>query len=229
MPKHLNSRNIFFIRHGQSESNVNENMAAGMNYDAPLTELGKKQAEALGERFKREGIYFDYLFTSELSRSIDTASIFLSTLGNKDIPTKRSEKLNELQIPGWRGKARNDVVTTEIQAMWGKSGKHYTPADGESEYELQKRYSEFIDKEIIFNSEIEKIPESVNIAIVVHGWALRGFFQEILEYDQSFIKKMAMDNTSISQFKYNDIGWRLVRINDSSHLEKLDENSRRYR
>ena len=44
MPKHLNSRNIFFIRHGQSESNVNENMAAGMNYDAPLTELGKKQA-----------------------------------------------------------------------------------------------------------------------------------------------------------------------------------------
>ena len=158
MPKHLNSRNIFFIRHGQSESNVNENMAAGMNYDAPLTELGKKQAEALGERFKREGIYFDYLFTSELSRAIDTASIFLSALGNKDIPTKRSDKLNELQIPEWRGKARNDVVTTEIQAMWGKSGKHYTPADGESEYELQKRYSEFIDKEIIFNSEIEKIP-----------------------------------------------------------------------
>ena len=229
MPKHLNSRNIFFIRHGQSESNVNENMAAGMNYDAPLTELGKKQAEALGERFKREGIYFDYLFTSELSRAIDTASIFLSALGNKDIPTMRSEKLNELQIPGWRGKARNDVVTTEIQAMWGKSGKHYTPADGESEYELQRRYSEFIDKEIIFNSEIEKIPESVNIAIVVHGWALRCFFQEILGYDQSFIKKMAMDNTSISQFKYNDIGWRLVRINDSSHLEKLDENSRRYR
>ena len=101
MPKHLNSRNIFFIRHGQSESNVNENMAAGMNYDAPLTELGKKQAEALGERFKREGIYFDYLFTSELSRAIDTASIFLSALGNKDIPTKRSDKLNELQIPGW--------------------------------------------------------------------------------------------------------------------------------
>ena len=64
---------------------------------------------------------------------------------------------------------------------------------------------------------------------VVHGWALRCFFQEILEYDQSFIKKMAMDNTSISQFKYNDIGWRLVRINDSSHLEKLDDNSRRYR
>ena len=62
MPKHLNSRNIFFIRHGQSESNVNEHMAAGSHKDAALTELGKKQAEALGERFKREGIYLDYLF-----------------------------------------------------------------------------------------------------------------------------------------------------------------------
>jgi len=228
MPKHLNSRNIFFIRHGQSESNVNEHMAAGSHKDAALTELGKKQAEALGERFKREGIYFDYLFTSKLSRAIDTAQIFLSKLGNKEIPTKRSEKLDELQIPGWRGKARSDVVTTEIQAMWGKSGKHYSPADGESEYELQKRYMDFIDEEIIFNNEIEKIPESINIAVVVHGWALRCFFQHILEYDQSFIKKMSMDNTSISQFKYSEIGWRLVRINDSSHLEKFDENSRRY-
>ena len=229
MPKHLNSRNIFFIRHGQSESNVNESMAAGMNYDAPLTDLGKKQAEALGERFKREGIHFDYLFTSKLSRAIDTAQIFLSKLENKDIPTKRSEKLNELQIPGWRGRTRSDVVTTEIQAMWGKSGKHYSPADGESEYELQKRYSDFIDEEIIFNDEIEKIAESVNIAIVVHGWALRCFFQHILEYDQSFIRKMSMDNTSISQFKYSDIGWKMVRINDSSHLENFDQNSRRYR
>ena len=86
-------------------------------------------------------------------------------------------------------------------------------------------YSEFIDKEIIFNSEIEKIPESVNIAIVVHGWALRCFFQEILEYDQSFIKKMAMDNTSISQFKYNDISGANASL--KSNLKSLTVTIRR--
>ena len=100
MPKHLN-REYIFIRHGQSESNVNENMAAGMNYDAPLTEL-EKQAEALGERFKRK----EFILITYLPQNLgnNTASIFLSALGNKDIPTKRSDKLNELQIPGWRAK-----------------------------------------------------------------------------------------------------------------------------
>ena len=63
----------------------------------------------------------------------------------------------------------------------------------------------------------------------MHGWALRCYFQSILEYDQSYIKKMAMDNTSISQFQYNKDGWRLIRINDSSHLESIDTKSRRYR
>ena len=63
MPIHKATRNIFFIRHGESESNVLD-LAAGYNYDAPLTEKGRLQAKCLGERFKREGISIDLLFTS---------------------------------------------------------------------------------------------------------------------------------------------------------------------
>ena len=35
-------------------------MAAGAHKDAALTELGKKQAEALGERFKKDSINSTY-------------------------------------------------------------------------------------------------------------------------------------------------------------------------
>ena len=64
MPNHKNTRNLYFIRHGESESNVLESLAAGYNHDASLTLKGEKQAQALGERFKNEGVHFDLLFTS---------------------------------------------------------------------------------------------------------------------------------------------------------------------
>ena len=46
MPIHKATRNIFFIRHGESESNVLD-LAAGYNYDAPLTEKGRLQAKSI--------------------------------------------------------------------------------------------------------------------------------------------------------------------------------------
>ena len=229
MPVHLNTRNIFFIRHGESESNTHAELAAGPNYDSPLTELGKQQAKELGKRFKNENITFDLLFTSELSRAIETSEIFLASSSNDEIKIKRSKQLNELQIPEWRGKKRAEVMTPEVEILWGKNGKIYSPGDGESEYEVQKRFSNYIDQEILFKTEIQNINRRVNIAIVTHGWALRCYFQYILEFDQSYIRKMQMDNTSITQFKFNSEGWRLIRLNDSSHLGNLDNNSKRYK
>ena len=47
---------LYFIRHGESQSNATPGLAAGSNYDAPLTELGHQQAKLLGERFKIENL-----------------------------------------------------------------------------------------------------------------------------------------------------------------------------
>jgi len=57
MPNHANTRNIFFIRHGESESNVQENLAAGYNYNSPLTSLGKDQAKALVKDLRERNIF----------------------------------------------------------------------------------------------------------------------------------------------------------------------------
>ena len=221
MPLHKNERNLYFIRHGESESNVLPEFAAGHNDDAPLTKLGEKQAKALGERLKEEKIQFDFVFTSQLVRATKTAKIMLKHSNNNIVSTKKSKKLNELEIPSWRGKKRRKVLTAEVEASWGKNGKFYSPGDGESEYEVQKRFSSLIDEEIIFNDKISKINSNLNIAIVAHGNAFRCYFQHLLEFDQSFIKKMQIDNTSISEFRFDSNGWNLIRLNDSSHIKKL--------
>ena len=53
---------IYFIRHGQSESNATPGIAAGVNFDGPLTKLGHHQAQLLGERFKNDEINFDKIY-----------------------------------------------------------------------------------------------------------------------------------------------------------------------
>ena len=63
---------IYFIRHGESESNATPGLASGVNYDAPLTKLGHQQAKLLGERFKNEKMSFDKVFSSTLTRAVQT-------------------------------------------------------------------------------------------------------------------------------------------------------------
>lgn len=48
MPSSDAEFNLYFIRHGESESNVTPDLAAGKNWDAPMTERGHRQALALG-------------------------------------------------------------------------------------------------------------------------------------------------------------------------------------
>ena len=54
---------IYFIRHGQSESNATPGLAAGANFDAPLTEIGHQQAKLLGKRFKTDNVNFDKVYS----------------------------------------------------------------------------------------------------------------------------------------------------------------------
>ncbi|KAF9467775.1 phosphoglycerate mutase [Collybia nuda] len=56
---------ITFVRHGQSEDNI-KGLWAGMR-DAPLSELGRRQAQALGTAFA--DIKFDHVYVSPLLRA----------------------------------------------------------------------------------------------------------------------------------------------------------------
>jgi len=70
-----------FVRHGQSEFNVRF-AATGRDpgiEDAPLTELGKRQADAAGRRLKGAG--FARIMVSPYTRALQTAHIINDHLG----------------------------------------------------------------------------------------------------------------------------------------------------
>ena len=60
---------VYFIRHGQSEGNL-KHLFLG-HTDLDLTDLGRKQAERVGDFFK--DIHVDAIYSSDLLRAYHTA------------------------------------------------------------------------------------------------------------------------------------------------------------
>jgi probable phosphoglycerate mutase len=70
---------FYVARHGQNEDNV-KGILNG-HRDLPLTDLGRIQARQLAEGIIAEGLSFDAIYCSPLSRAHETAEIVASMLG----------------------------------------------------------------------------------------------------------------------------------------------------
>jgi broad specificity phosphatase PhoE len=70
-----------FLRHGESIGNAQSRWQGQSDY--ALTEKGRAQARALAERWKAEGVQFNFIIASPLSRAKETAEIVASALNTK--------------------------------------------------------------------------------------------------------------------------------------------------
>ena len=70
---------ITFLPHGRSRAD-DEGVIEG-RYDAPLTDLGREQAELRAEELKSKGIGFERAIASPLKRACETARIVGKVLG----------------------------------------------------------------------------------------------------------------------------------------------------
>lgn len=76
---------VYVIRHGESESNLKKIWSG--QFDAKLTEKGKEDAKKVGEVLK--GVSFDKIYTSDLSRAMDTAKIAIPDCSFETSPLLR--------------------------------------------------------------------------------------------------------------------------------------------
>lgn len=209
---------FYFIRHGESESNVTPELAAGKNFDAPLTQKGFLQAQLLGERFDLDGIDFDRVYSSSMTRAVQTTKTILKGMGEPDREFTRVDAIIEQQIPGWRGVPLYEINTPENIAYIKAKGPHFVPPDGESLKIVQRRMSNWIEDEFIYNEDLIRESSSLRVAIIGHGTASRCLFQYIMGFDDTFLRRMAIDNTAVARFVFDYQGWAMLRLNDASHL-----------
>lgn len=136
---------ITFIRHGRSRAD-DENVIEG-RYDAPLTNVGRKQAEVRAQQLKARQIEFDLIIASPLMRAWETARILGRFL---DVGVETDEDWMEKDIGPLAGMPHEAAMTKyPLPAFRNPFQPHVISADaGESAWALHCRAAQALEKVI---------------------------------------------------------------------------------
>ena len=162
---------LVLVRHGQSLWNL-ENRFTGW-VDVPLTEQGKGEARACGD--KLIGMVFDVAYTSVLSRAKDSLTLILEAMGT-DTPTIRDQALNERDYGDLSGLNKDDMrkqFGDEQVQVWRRS-YDVAPPNGESLKDTRARTLPFFERCIMGD-----IRQGKNVLVVAHGNSNRSIVMEL--------------------------------------------------
>jgi 2,3-bisphosphoglycerate-dependent phosphoglycerate mutase len=124
---------LILLRHGHSEWNE-RNLFTGW-VDCRLSEKGLREAARAGELLAEHGVLPDVVYTSLLSRAIQTANIALDTADRLWIPVVRSWRLNERHYGALQGKDKQQTLAEygpEQFQLWRRSFDVPPPAIDDS-------------------------------------------------------------------------------------------------
>ena len=113
---------LILLRHGQSEWNQ-KNLFTGW-VDVRLSEQGIAEAKRAGELIAESGLLPDILFTSVLTRAIQTADYALDVADRLWIDVKRSWRLNERHYGALQGLDKAETLEKygpEQFQLWRRS------------------------------------------------------------------------------------------------------------
>lgn len=206
---------LTLIRHAEPQAWV-DNVVAGPRGDTGLSELGKRQAAALRDRFFAVGYSTDVVLTSVLPRAIETTEILLPALGGLAV-TQHCDYC-ELH-PG----DADGLPWDEYGRRYGFVVPHVTPdlpfaPGGESLNDFGRRVRRALDSVLTDHA-------GRHVTMVSHGGFISGVCLELLDASidnpRSFL--LAPKLTSVTEWTESDEGdalWRLERYNDAAHLER---------
>jgi 2,3-bisphosphoglycerate-dependent phosphoglycerate mutase len=127
---------LILLRHGNSTWNQ-KNLFTGW-VDVRLSEQGIAEATRAGELLAESGLKPDVLYTSVLTRAIQTANIALDRADRAWIPVKRSWRLNERHYGALQGKDKAQTLEefgAEQFQLWRRSfDVPPPPLDDDSEF-----------------------------------------------------------------------------------------------
>ncbi|MDT3995109.1 2,3-diphosphoglycerate-dependent phosphoglycerate mutase [Mammaliicoccus fleurettii] len=147
---------LILCRHGQSEWNA-QNLFTGWA-DVELSEQGYNEARISGEKLLKQKIEIDVVYTSLLTRAIETTYLLLKHSHQLWIPVYKSWRLNERHYGGLQGKnkdeARKEFGEEQVHT-WRRSYDTRPPEADEKlreEYLNDRRYA-MLDRRIMPASE----------------------------------------------------------------------------
>jgi probable phosphoglycerate mutase len=199
---------VLLIRHGEQQ--FRENIPLGEALDAPLSEMGWRQARAVGERLAPARL--GKVFASPLQRAFNTAQEVAKHHG---LEVEVHPELSEIDL--WQGAPQHkgllDIYTRdELIAVYREvsaSRKHSAYPYCEDPEAFRARIVAALDR--IIEASIGH-----RVAVVCHGGVINSYLSHLLQ--SAYDHLVAVHHTSITVVRAADTRRELLTINDYSHV-----------
>lgn len=215
----MDATRIIAIRHGETAWNVDTRIQGQL--DIGLNDTGRWQAERMARSLAGEAI--DALYSSDLSRAFETASILsrhhpaLRASAPAPVPALRERCFGHLEGQTW---AEIETRWPDDSERWRKREPHWAPEGGESLVQLRARIADIVDA--LAGRHVGE-----QIALVAHGGVLDAMYRLATGLDIQAPRTWPLANTAINRLLWTPGGLTLVGWGDTRHLdeESLDERS----
>jgi len=234
---------LVVLRHGQSTWNE-LNLFTGW-HDVPLSKKGEAEADAAGRTLREAGLHFDVVYTSLLSRAIETNRRALATLGQPDLTVEQDWRLNERHYGALQGLDKKETTLRhgpEQTKLWRRSYDVPPPPVERSSPEHpanDPRYSH-IDASLLPATECLKdvvarvvpfwrevlvplLADGKNVLVVAHGNSLRALAMHLENITQDAIAEMNIPTGVPRKYEFHqrtddDRSQKELRVSSVSYL-----------
>lgn len=206
---------LILVRHGDAHAGF-AGVVSGRTGCAGLTDLGRRQAEALRDHLALTGrVRADALLASELPRAIETAQIIAPGLGLEsfgqscdlcEVHTGQADGLEWAEYATRYGSFDMEAEPDRVFAPEGESWNSFHVRVGQM---LERVASEYVDQTVVAVCHAGVIMASMRVLLgIPHPNA------EI---------QLRPSNTGLTEWEHNDANgrWTLHSFNEAAHLLSL--------
>lgn len=209
--------NIYFLRHGESVNNPMEHqLISGVDYDTPLSTLGRQQAKQLAATIALQSISsIDAVYVSPTLRTRQTLALLDTAPLIANSPHVIDERIIELSQGTAEGKPRQQVYIPTVIQQRDKLGKDFAFPGGESMNQAALRLGNWI-------ADIRQThDENATIFAISHAMLLRSYVSYLCNWTMQQTLENTLENCHAVELSISkNTGIELVRFNAS--LAKQD-------
>lgn len=210
--KEQDTTQLLLIRHGLTDW-VGHRLP-GWTPGVHLSEEGRQQANALAQRLA--SLPIEAIYASPLERTVETAEIIAAP---HSLSVQLRENLGEVRIGEWTGQTVEELAKTEewLAIQFYPSGVDIP--GGETMHEMQARMVAELDA-------IRKAHPGATVAVVSHADVIKAAVAHYIGLHLDLFQRLVVYPASLTAFRFNKFGPRLVLFNDSGTIDVLRRENR---
>jgi len=203
---------LFLIRHGSTAPNeCRPFVLQGCEINGPLTELGRRQSQAVGRFLSRFKI--DAVYASSLLRAQETAAAIAA---HHQLPVQVRAELRECSVGQWEGKSWE-----AIQAEDPEGHRAFFADPVSAPHPGGESYSDLLHRVRPTINELLEMHRGQNIVVVAHNLANRVYLAELVGIDLKHARKLRQMNCCVNLLQHTAAQTELVSLNSVWHLDDL--------